>query len=423
MKKGFFLIVNILLVLAVVSCHSDDDAPSQEPQDPSIKTSRNRMVVRFDDSWSEQKKNELRGEGDDSEFKLTAPPETCGCGDSNIEIWTIDTTATDTNIERARRRLNRDRGGEKVKGDIDFAITIPVDVPKLEGQVTVPPIGNLGNDVIVAVIDTGLDWGFDDAPAYILNTDGKACSGTTGGWDFINNRAEFSDGHGHGTYVTKIIRDILEAEGIGYKILPLKAFDNAGNGSYADIVCAMGYIKKIKAAGQKIDIVNASFGGTMTVEDFENETLLSQLIQELGEETLVVASAGNESKEVDASNIRHFPSGFNGQNILGVGGYILDSEEIQIHPDSNRGTTSIDVATLFEPYSLTFTNGSFSEVIPNLRGTSYGAAYISGIAAKEKGNNMGITNLKNHVLNLATNNSNLNAFIRNGLVLEHPLTP
>ncbi len=410
-------------VFLTACCKSDDDNTDQPPiiQESTIKFSKNQMIVQFDDSWDEDDKNTLR-----SEFSVLSPPEKCKCGDPNIELWTIDTTATDIDIERARDRLNRNSGEGRVKGDINFEITIPSDQNILGGQDNGPSTSSIDGDVIIAIIDTGINYELDRAGyMYLLETRELVCENSSSGWDFVDDSDNPIDGHGHGTYVTKIIRNILEPDGIGFKIIPLKVFNENGKGNYSDLVCAFAYLNKFEeAAGKNIDIVNASFGGTMTVSEFNGLTLLPDLIEKLGDDTVIVASAGNEGKEIDTGDIRHFPSGFDSPNILAVGGYGLDSSgAIEIHASSNRGTSSIDLATLYGPYNLEFNATSAPITITNLQGTSYGAAYVSGIAAKEKGNNMAIPNLRGHVLNLTEPISSLNSFVAEGRVIEQPPTP
>lgn len=428
-KISFLLILCTILLVACSKFshhhhHDDDNDDDQNPpvtQESTIKFSRNQMVVRFDDSWEDDEKNALRGD-----FSLMSPPEKCDCGDPNIEIWTIDTTATDTDIERARDRLNRNSGGGRVKGDIDFEITIPIDEQIADGQDTdVASFPGVDDDIIIAIIDTGINYDYDRVDyEYVLNTEGLVCDSSYQGWNFVDDSDNPHDNHGHGTFVTKIMRNILEPDGIGFKIIPLKVFDGTGKGTYSDLICAIGYLNKFEAMDRNVDIVNASFGGTMTVTEFEGLTLLPELIEKLGDDTVVIASAGNEGREVDSGDRRHFPSGFDLPNILSVGGYALDSSGvIEIHPSSNRGTSSIDLATLFGPYNLEFNATSTPIAINNLQGTSYGAAYVSGIAAKEKGNNLGISDLKSHVLNLTVPNTNLDSFIAGGRALEQPPTP
>lgn len=410
--------------------HGHDDGDDDENQNPpvtqksSIKFSKNQMIVRLEGMTPDQK-NELRGTDPGSDFVLAAPPETCSCGDSNIELWTIDTTATDSDIEGARDRLNRNSGRERVKGDIDFEITIPIDKQIAAGNDdNGSPTPGVDDDVVIAIIDTGIDYYYDRVDyEYLLDTEGSICDNSYTGWDFVDDSDNPIDKHGHGTYVTKIIRNILEPT-IGFKVLPLKVFDSSGKGSYSNLVCAMNYLNKFEEKIRNIDIVNASFGGTMQAEELSELILLPELIEKLGNDTVFIASAGNEGKEVDSEDIRHFPSGFESSNILAVGGYELDSSgAIQIHPSSNRGTGSIDLATLYGPYNLEFNAASAPIAISNLQGTSYGTAYVSGIAAKEKGNNSGIGDLKGHVLNLTVPISSLNSYIAEGRVLEQPPTP
>ncbi len=424
MKKGilFLMIVSFLLVLQ--SCNNDDtpEEPQMENHEPTITVSPDQMIVRFAASLSEDDRIAIRNESNVTNFKK------CDCGNKNIELWGIDTDVID--VERAVRGLKqRERG--RAEGDYQFSFTLPTvtnfQVPDaiIPSDIVQFTSNTLDPETVtIAVIDTGLDYRkYFDAGGLLYQDPGAPdCEPEnpehfhTSGWNFVENTGTSLDLNGHGTYVTKLITSTLEEKAIGYRIMPIQAFNENGEGSLWNIICAIGYLQRVKAEGGSIDIVNASFGGTIEKELFENDGLLSTMIGELQNDMLFITSAGNEGIDTDNSNLRHFPSGFTAVNILGVGGFIENGSDINMHPESNYGNLSIDVAVPFEGYTIQFDDPSTID----LRGTSYSAARVSALISEyyiDNGKPNPI-NLKNQFLSTATSVPTLNDSINSGRVLR-----
>ncbi|MBM1105704.1 S8 family serine peptidase [Aurantibacter crassamenti] len=368
--------------------HDDDDIirvvvdEGLEDEGPNIIMSPNKLVISFDPSLSDPERQAIR-----EEFSVTVT-ESCNCGDTNIERWTIDTDVLE--IERAVSRLRGSSGGNDVEGDQDFEIVLPrvlgtfatandFDPNEQEGIVNFVPGAN---DVNIAVIDTGLDYlNYDFGTDLLYGVPNSVCFDTFSGWNFTEGTDNVLDQHGHGTYVTKLTMSVLEDAGVGYNILPLKAFNGSGEGSLFNVICALGYVRDIQDKGGDINIVNASFGGAMLQEDIENHVVLNQILEDLkNKNVLVVASAGNKGIDNDAGTMGHFISGNSADNIFAVGGYDDTSGTIEVSSESNYGNKSIDVAVPFGGYGIELINASNEIVQATLNGTSYGAAYISGFA-------------------------------------------
>ena len=340
-----------------------------------IVLSPNQIIVRLDPTLSKRERKQLR-----SDYFVT-DTTVCSCGDTSIQLWTIDTSRI--GIEDAVGSINT-RGGTKVNGDRHFSLNLqvmPPFVPRNKGANAAPlfKVPTSGS-VNVAVIDTGLDYSeylIPGASPFLYQTaDIPNCYPTTSGWSFVDNSTYFMDENGHGTYVTKIITDQLTRKGINFTILPLKIFNKSGVGTYWDAVCAIGYIKEIQKKGGNIGIVNASFGGTLTAT--KEHQIFNKLLEELSSTTLVISSAGNHGLNNDEANNAHFLTSYTSPNILGVGGFSGSGSAIKMDERSNYGQTSIDLAAPFSDYKLSLTNGN----AVSLAGTSYGAAYTSGIAAE-----------------------------------------
>ncbi len=167
-----------------------------------------------------------------------------------------------------------------------------------------------GEGIIVAVVDTGLDYNHPDIAANVwtnigeipnnsLDDDGNGYVDDVRGWDFdypFSN--DPMDGHGHGTHVAGTIAAISD-NGIGIvgvapkvKIMPVKALSDAGPGSALALAQSLVY-----AAENGADVINNSWGCSEPCPD--GDPLIKGAFQtaySLG--TVVVFAAGNDSNDV-----------------------------------------------------------------------------------------------------------------------------
>jgi subtilisin family serine protease len=161
-------------------------------------------------------------------------------------------------------------------------------------------------DVLVAVIDTGIDFKHSDLkeniyrnPAEIpgngVDDDGNGYIDDASGWDFFNGDSDPTDDHRHGTHVSGTIGAVGN-NGIGVtgvcwkvKILPLKFLDRFGTGSISGAVEAVFYAVKMKAR-----ILHNSWGGPEYSKTLEDAL---RFAEQAG--CLIVAAAGNDGKDAD----------------------------------------------------------------------------------------------------------------------------
>ncbi|MEA2632397.1 MAG: thermitase, partial [Chloroflexota bacterium] len=172
---------------------------------------------------------------------------------------------------------------------------------------------------IIAVIDTGVDATHPDLGGRVLP-----------GIDLVNNDSDASDDHGHGTHVAGIIaatgNNGLGGAGVcwGCRILPVKALDASGSGTYSVLASAITW-----AADHGARIINMSLGGYTT-----STTLNAAVVYAQSRGIVVVAAAGN-----DGVTTRFYPAAFAG--VVAVGASTADAALIGF---SNRGTDWVDVA-------------------------------------------------------------------------------
>ena len=160
-----------------------------------------------------------------------------------------------------------------------------------------------GEDVTVAIVDTGIDFRAPD----LANTR------RVDGYDFVNEDTDPTDDQGHGTHVAGTVaqttNNAVGVAGTAFDatLLPVKVLDDAGLGSYEDIIQGIVY-----AVDQGADVINLSLAGRNG----------SQALQEAMEyardrEVLVVAAAGNASGPVS------FPAAYD-DPVLAVGAIRYD---------------------------------------------------------------------------------------------------
>lgn len=165
--------------------------------------------------------------------------------------------------------------------------------------------------VIVAVIDTGLDWNHQDIawdslwrnPGEIQGNgkddDGNGYVDDVIGWDFYANSPKPWDHDGHGTFVTGIIAATHNNEagiaGINphAKIMVLKAINNFGHSRASYLARALVY-----AADNGAKIVNMSVGGP-EITDIEQDAV----DYAVSKGVFIIVASGNDGVNVDGYGI------------------------------------------------------------------------------------------------------------------------
>ena len=136
--------------------------------------------------------------------------------------------------------------------------------------------------VIVAVVDSGVDYTHPDLAGQVL---------TSRGYDFVNGDADAMDDFGHGTHVAGII-GAAQDNGVGgsglapgCKILPVKVLDRLGGGYDSDVAEGIEY-----AVNHGASVVNLSLGG-----EGDSQTLDDACSYAAAHDVTVVAAAGNDA--------------------------------------------------------------------------------------------------------------------------------
>lgn len=210
-------------------------------------------------------------------------------------------------------------------------------------------------DVVVAVIDSGVDYFHPDLRANILDF----------GYDFYHGRAGGYDDNGHGTHCAGIIgaaRNGIGVRGIAprVKILPVKFLVPDGSGDTADAIRAIDY-----AVARGARILSNSWGGGGFSQ------LLDDAIQRaLNKGVIFVAAAGNSNLNNDVSP--NYPANYAG--VISVGS--TDSTDRR-SSFSNYGASTVEVFAPGTAILSTYPGGTYK----SLSGTSMATPQVSGALA------------------------------------------
>ncbi len=145
-------------------------------------------------------------------------------------------------------------------------------------------------NVLVAIVDSGLDMSHPDRPEHIWTDPQRG----NHGWNFVNENADLTDYRGHGTFVAGIIaakwNNGIGIAGInpGAVIMPVKVTDDKGKTNSLLIYRGINY-----ALDHGARIINVSLGG-VTISKLEQVAIARA--HAMG--ALVVIAAGNTSDDL-----------------------------------------------------------------------------------------------------------------------------
>ncbi|MGK7939232.1 MAG: S8 family serine peptidase [Crocosphaera sp.] len=238
--------------------------------------------------------------------------------------------------------------------------------------------GYTGKDIVVAVLDTGVDRNHSDLNDNIwkntkeiagngIDDDGNGYIDDVYGWNFTNNTNNTSDVHGHGTHVSGTIageRNNFGVTGIAYdaEIMVVKVLNDQGRGSYSGIAQGVRY-----AVDNGADVINMSLGGG------SGSSALKNAIKYASEKGVIVVSAAGNSK----GSLPEYPGRYATDWGLVVGAVNKNNNMASF---SNRAGDDSKMAYVTAP------GVSIYSTLPNNKyaswnGTSMATPHVAGIVA------------------------------------------
>lgn len=292
-----------------------------------------------------------------------------------------------------------------------------IDAPQMWRMAT-------NSDVVVAIVDTGVEWYHDDLETNIwqntneaigdLNNDGfpgvagvdddgdglidedslNREPGDVGynndlandddengfvddirGWNFVDSDNDPDDFNGHGTHVAGIVGGVGNngkgIAGVCWKVplMAVRVLGANGVGSTADVVAGVCY-----AIENGAQIINLSLGGFFDDPTFEAAITVADLMG-----VLVVAAAGNDDLDIDIPGNEFYPASYPQNNLITVAASNHADKRWRwgLNSGSNWGADSVDLAAPGENIYSTYLLGGYE----TLTGTSMAAPHVSGVAA------------------------------------------
>jgi len=241
------------------------------------------------------------------------------------------------------------------------------------------------HDVIVGVIDTGVDHTHPDLVANMwtnpgeiagdgIDNDNNGYIDDVHGINAITDSGDPMDDNGHGTHVAGTIgatgNDGVGVVGVNHNvsIVGCKFLSASGSGSTSDALKCIDYMVALKN-NHNIDIstLNNSWGGGGF-----SQALYDSITASGDANMLFVAAAGNGGYDNDASP--SYPASYDHDSVMAVAG---SNRSGGMYSSSQYGLTSVDIAAPARDVLSTVPGGGYS----SFTGTSMATPHVAGAAA------------------------------------------
>jgi len=251
-----------------------------------------------------------------------------------------------------------------------------IDAPEAWRKFT----GEFSSGIIVAVIDTGIDYTHEDLhdnmwvnpgeiPDNGVDDDGNGFVDDVHGADFANEDGDPMDDQKHGTHCAGTIAGIgnngIGVTGVswhGVQLMALKFLTNTGGGKTSDAVRAIDY-----AIAHGAKVLSNSWGGGGS-----SAALRVAIERAAASGVLFTAAAGNSNTDNDESP--HYPSNYGAENIVAVASTTSKGE---LSGFSCYGEKTVDLAAPGSRIYSTVPNSKYQF----LSGTSMATPHVTGLAA------------------------------------------
>jgi serine protease len=239
-------------------------------------------------------------------------------------------------------------------------------------------------DVIVGVIDTGIDYTHPDLAANMwvnpgeipgngIDDDGNGYIDDVHGINAITNSGNPMDDHDHGTHVSGTIGAVgnngAGVVGVNWNVslVGMKFLSSGGSGTTADAIKCIDYAVALKNSGVDIRVLSNSWGGGGFSQALEDSIVAAN-----NADILFLAAAGNSSVNNDSSP--HYPSSYDVPNVVAVAS--TDHNDA-MSSFSNWGATSVDLGAPGSAILSTTVGGGYA----SYSGTSMATPQVAGAAA------------------------------------------
>ncbi|MGE3973135.1 MAG: S8 family serine peptidase [Bdellovibrionales bacterium] len=283
-------------------------------------------------------------------------------------------------------------------------------------------------NVIVGVIDTGVDFNIPDlkATAWVNEAEAKGRAGVDddkngyvddiNGYDFVNNDGDPTDDHGHGSHVSGTIggqgNNGMDVVGVNWNvtIMGLKFLSASGSGSLASAIKAIDYATMMGA-----HFTSNSWGGGGF-----SQALFDSIKKANDKNMLFIAAAGNNGTNNDTTP--QYPANYQIPNVISVAAITNTGAKASF---SCYGARTVHVGAPGNyilstiPMALDGQDGK-RDGLASWRGTSMATPHVSGVAALvlAKYPGMSAMELKDRLVKTARPLSGMKGVVSSGGIVD-----
>ncbi len=276
---------------------------------------------------------------------------------SSYHVQLGNCTIDDEKTREVLRSFEEKEGVTSVEADAIVSVSVAENDPYKANQYHLARVnreaacnalgGGKGQEVVVAVIDSGVDMNHPDLAASFY----RGGNGAIVGANFVGKGARnppdgnWNDSNGHGTHVAGLIGASANNSqgGVGVascsnvKIMPVRVMGNDGAGNMVEVERGVQW-----AIAQGADVINLSLGGTVYLGQKTSSHPSALYSEAAARGILVFAASGNESTRLgsatDFGYVYSYPASFDG--VISVAA--TDGAD-KLVSFSNRGDT-VDIA-------------------------------------------------------------------------------
>ena len=239
------------------------------------------------------------------------------------------------------------------------------------------------SNVVVAVIDTGIDYTHADLAANVWSStsgysgtiDGVTinCAAGTHGFNAVTATCDPMDDNGHGSHVSGIIGAVgnngIGVVGVNWnvQIMSCKFLDAGGAGPTSDAITCLDFVRAMKDRGANVVATNNSWGG------FDFSQALADAIQAQQKDgILFITAAANDFAINDIVPV--YPANYFYPNVISVA---ATDRFDNLAYFSDFGLHTVDLGAPGQEILSTTPNNTYTV----LNGTSMAAPHVVGVAA------------------------------------------